>query len=1737
MGERMENQTDSYQYIHMQLQGGAPWGFTIKGGLEHGEPLIISKIEDGGKAALSRILRTGDELVNINGTPLYGSRQEALILIKGSYRILKIVVRRRSGPVIRPHTWHLAKQSELQPETPAMHFSPNSYSLSWHSGCETSDLSMQWNQLSRHCSTDKSSSIGSMDSLDQPSQSCFEGNLPSVDQSVYQSKRDSAYSSFSAGSNTSDYTLSLKTEESTSLDSILHGLSPCKYNDGKYLQSGNDGENPEDVSSPGMSKLSDPKTRHQSCNYDGNQQSSSKVPPQPPLRRDSFRATKTRLPSTYVEKRRASAPVDMLPITGGWTSDTVMPLNTETGNLTCHCKSSSCSHLRDSCIVDQYYLINSQEEACSPCQHNTEDILHENVMQPSICSKDLFVQEECGGSSVPERLQALDPSKEDQDASKNISDCTKLPLFHNEHLMPPSTHRHSAPAQLLSAQLQSLHVAPSCEGNSKNQSTQDSYEWTNSPLHSPSQKYSDCNNPSGDEHHCENQHLNDWSDRESVVEKTPNMEISHSKEHNKKEDLESDLGDKTSPSSIKHCQSFEKSYSVPSEPTAHQQNFQSFLELTEQDSSGFSLAPGIDTAEETKSPEESGHKIKKPGSSHHRSTKMRRRSDRFATNLRNEIQKKKAQLQKSRSSSTLLNGEEPVEEMAEFPEFSTSSRSSLARPEDSSFRPADSSMYLVQEAEELKLKHHEAKGNSRHLSDRISTTGEGHQRSCPPPVLAKPKLVPEASGQGGRWRWSPEHKLQPQNKPERKFFLEIPGEIQPTTAATSAQISEESVLLPFADRRKFFEETIRSQSTSYLPSLHQRPKPKSGPNQFNNTCLPQSANHGGMRRHSMDHTYCPTSYINCNVSAYDDLSTNVHPRKQSNYFKQGKDHSYLEDCRSFRPCIQQTLVCEPSMYCTNEEYTASTKRNIQSPVCHSTNRGSTCFCPAQYSMLEEHGSLRREFPVELWEQTQINRKALTTGSDGPCYKSNFQKLAPHRQSYENLETAWANNRTATHHSRPCDLGGFITVDTPHEENLVGRPLRERAFSESHIWYDPCGPRSREARDSVLTGLEETRHEHNSPSKKKGPPPPRPPPPNWEKYKIRRASLQNLGGSWSSSVVPGFQKGHQEDVDSAVNFPFPTHQPQHGIAELVPSQCSESLLQKKPFNEGLRSFIKPGYKMACGGVIVSGVAHAIVGCPSHGHMNPLHDGRQLPGQSEQQVSPLEAVCTLREGLPYHDLNLCPTSASENRNSLREGRSSETVASVMKCDECRPSHGESYFAMNSGEDKETLNNTDNLKVTETSNHVLHDDFEAAALEHCAGDDLVIGSSQMDVLSKHMVAAMPDKLRRKNEASPVDFMDPSLQAVKEPMRGHMGSERSLTGFMDPCMQRSEELNMGFTRQERSKSFTDFMDSSKHTQEKPLRHHMGSERCLTDCMDLGTQTSEQLSFVKREKLLSDLESNTKIAMDIANDYFPQSSEAPMEELWQTKWHPLKLNMNIQQERSSTPSSPSTPGSCVSPTSCSTYYSTSAAKAELLNKMKGLPEEAQGESEEEVEAELAHKKQQLIESISKKLSVLHEAQSSLQEDVHSNSALGDEVEALLKTICKPNELDKFRLFIGDLDKVVNLLLSLSGRLARVENALDSLEPGSSQEERLALREKKRQLSEQLEDAKELKDHVDKRERVVYDIICRYLTEEQLQDYNHFVKMKSALIIEQRELEDKIKLGEEQLKCLKESLSTNPYDY
>lgn len=77
---------------------------------------------------------------------------------------------------------------------------------------------------------------------------------------------------------------------------------------------------------------------------------------------------------------------------------------------------------------------------------------------------------------------------------------------------------------------------------------------------------------------------------------------------------------------------------------------------------------------------------------------------------------------------------------------------------------------------------------------------------------------------------------------------------------------------------------------------------------------------------------------------------------------------------------------------------------------------------------------------------------------------------------------------------------------------------------------------------------------------------------------------------------------------------------------------------------------------------------------------------------------------------------------------------------------------------------------------------------------------------------------------------------------------------------------------------------------------------------------------------------------------------------------------------------------------------------------------------------------------------------------------------------------------------------------------------------------KRDKLQAQLEEAKELKRNIDRRSDSVSAMLYKYLTAEEYADYDHFINMKAKLLIDSREIADKIQLGEEQLAALRETL-------
>ncbi|XP_071670707.1 protein Shroom1 isoform X2 [Patagioenas fasciata] len=180
---------------------------------------------------------------------------------------------------------------------------------------------------------------------------------------------------------------------------------------------------------------------------------------------------------------------------------------------------------------------------------------------------------------------------------------------------------------------------------------------------------------------------------------------------------------------------------------------------------------------------------------------------------------------------------------------------------------------------------------------------------------------------------------------------------------------------------------------------------------------------------------------------------------------------------------------------------------------------------------------------------------------------------------------------------------------------------------------------------------------------------------------------------------------------------------------------------------------------------------------------------------------------------------------------------------------------------------------------------------------------------------------------------------------------------------------------------------------------------------------------------------------------------------------------------------------------------------------------------------DITSKKLELASRLRRKLRALRAERELLRGEARACAGRGEELAAALRPLCKPNEFERYETFIGDLEKVVSLLLCLSSRLARVQDAMRRIDGNTDAEERQSLDERHKLLSRQREDAKDLKENLDRRERVVAGILAKYLSEQQLHGYRHFVQLKTSLLIEQKDLEEQIKFFEEQLENLEKSIS------
>uniref|UniRef100_A0A6A7FQ77 Protein Shroom2 n=1 Tax=Hirondellea gigas TaxID=1518452 RepID=A0A6A7FQ77_9CRUS len=228
------------------------------------------------------------------------------------------------------------------------------------------------------------------------------------------------------------------------------------------------------------------------------------------------------------------------------------------------------------------------------------------------------------------------------------------------------------------------------------------------------------------------------------------------------------------------------------------------------------------------------------------------------------------------------------------------------------------------------------------------------------------------------------------------------------------------------------------------------------------------------------------------------------------------------------------------------------------------------------------------------------------------------------------------------------------------------------------------------------------------------------------------------------------------------------------------------------------------------------------------------------------------------------------------------------------------------------------------------------------------------------------------------------------------------------------------------------------------------------------------------------------------------------------------------------------------SPLPSDSAYFTSESKARLLTRLRSPSVDGGAETGATPASPptiidhhaLQIKKEELMSSIGRKLEILRAEQEAIKDEVRLNNELGAEVTERVEQLAKTQETEKYKLHVEEIEKITSLLLGLSGRLARAENALLLLTQQDGPELKMVLEQKRDRLSEQLQEALLLKENIDRRATQVEKTLMQYLTDAEFADYDHFIKMKTKLVMDAREITDKIKLGEEQTTALRDTFKS-----
>jgi len=168
----------------------------------------------------------------------------------------------------------------------------------------------------------------------------------------------------------------------------------------------------------------------------------------------------------------------------------------------------------------------------------------------------------------------------------------------------------------------------------------------------------------------------------------------------------------------------------------------------------------------------------------------------------------------------------------------------------------------------------------------------------------------------------------------------------------------------------------------------------------------------------------------------------------------------------------------------------------------------------------------------------------------------------------------------------------------------------------------------------------------------------------------------------------------------------------------------------------------------------------------------------------------------------------------------------------------------------------------------------------------------------------------------------------------------------------------------------------------------------------------------------------------------------------------------------------------------------------------------------------------ELLGLTERRVHALREQLKALDDEIEANNGLAIRILDYFQNLdgVVQSDVDKFKLLTNESDVIINLLLKHCCKLAAIENCifLNKLQGVSNDLNTQELVKVMRKKDETVN----LKQGIDKRASFLKDSLKKYLTNEQLNQFETFLNMKSLFAIHSRHISDKMEMIQEQQKLL-----------